>query len=425
MTMPDPDRPIPLPQAPSVRFAAETPRGGRVGLSGLFGDPEGGLAMPGPKGAYVHVPFCRHKCHYCDFYSFVDTQDRQEAFVERLDRELAEVATMLPAGTPPIETVFIGGGTPTMLRPTLLRRLLDSIRRHLPLEADERLEWTVEANPETVDREIADTLAAGGVNRASLGAQSFTPRLLAALERDHRIESVAAATAHLRDAGISNLNLDLIFAVPGSTLADWSHDLDEALALAPTHISAYGLTYEPNTPLAKRESRGEIEAVDDGLEAEMYEHSCERLGAAGFERYEISNWSRPGQACRHNLVYWRNESWLAFGPSASGHLGGLRYKIVPRLGEWLEDPRACPLSEWERLEASGTFGEALMLGLRLVEGLDAAWLEEGIARHDGDGVRRAAIEAALADGRLEAVGGRVRLTPRGTLLADTLLSELV
>jgi len=424
-----------------LALAVETPRGGRAGLAEVLAQVHAKVQAEAhaevrpnaadhageirPRGAYLHVPFCRHKCHYCDFYSFVDTQDRQEAFVERLDRELADVASMLPADTPPIETVFIGGGTPTMLRSPLLARLLASVRRHLPLVPDDRLEWTVEANPETVDREIADTLVAGGVNRASLGAQSFTPRLLAALERDHRIESVPEAMAQLRAAGISNLNLDLIFAVPGANLEEWRHDLEAALALEPSHLSAYGLTYEPNTPLAVKADRGEVEPVEQDLEAAMYELACERLAEAGFERYEISNWSRPGRACRHNLLYWRNESWLAFGPSASGHLDGLRFKVVPRLGEWLEDPRACPLAEWERLDASGTFGERLMLGLRLVEGVDGVWLEQGLERFDADGERGRAIERALDDGRLESVGGRVRLTDRGTLLANTLLAELV
>ncbi len=377
-----------------------------------------------PRGAYLHVPFCRHKCHYCDFYSFVDTQDRQEAFVERLERELVASSELLDPGTT-LSTVFIGGGTPTLLRPPLLARMLAAVRRSLPLAPEAQLEWTVEANPETVDREIADVLASGGVNRTSLGAQSFTPGSLAALERDHRIESVATAVGHLRAAGISNLNLDLIFGVPGSTLESWAFDLEQALALQPEHLSAYGLTYEPNTPLAVKESRGEIEAVEEELEAAMYEHTCMRLAEAGFDRYEISNWARPGRACRHNLLYWRNESWLAFGPSASGHLDGLRFKVVPRLGEWIDSEQPWPLAEWERLDASGTFGEELMLGLRLVEGIGAAWLEEGLGRFDEDGSRRRAIEAAIADRRLERVGDRVRLTPRGTLLANTLLAELV
>jgi len=381
------------------------------------------LSTSRPRAAYLHVPFCRHKCHYCDFYSFVDTQERAGAFVDRLEAELAAVGRQLPADLAPLEAVFIGGGTPTLLPPPLLRRVLAAVRRELPLATD--LEWTVEANPETVDAAIAETLAAGGVNRASLGAQSFSPQSLAALERDHRIESVGAAIDHLRAAGISNLNLDLIFAVPGSTLDAWRADLDAALALAPQHLSAYGLMYEPNTPLAVREARGEVVAIDEEIEAEMYTLACDRLAAAGFERYEVSNWALPGRACRHNLLYWRNASWLAFGPSASGHLNGVRFKVVPRLGDWLAWPGTPPLSEWERLDESGTFGEELMLGLRLAEGLDAAWLDRGLAAFDATGARRSAIAVALGDGRLEAIGGRIRLTHRGTLLANTLLAELV
>lgn len=410
------------PRLVRLPLASETAIGARCSLADVLRAP-----FPSPRGAYLHVPFCRHKCHYCDFYSLVEREgeDRQEAFVARLEEELAAVSERLEPGAVEIETVFIGGGTPTLLRVPLLRRMLRSVRRWLPLAPSGRLEWTVEANPETVDEEVAATLVEGGVNRVSLGAQSFTPRLLRALEREHPIESVGRALAALRGAGISNLNLDLIFAVPGSTLEDWRHDLDAALALAPTHLSAYGLTYEPNTPLAVRRDRGEVAAIEEDLEAAMYEAACGRLATAGYERYEISNWSRPGLACRHNLLYWRNASWLAFGPSASGHLAGLRFKVVPRLGEWLETSGTPALAEWEQLDASGTFGEELMLGLRLVEGIDAAWLESRLARHDDAGSRRRAIAAATADGRLEEVAGRVRLTPRGTLLANTVLEDLV
>ncbi len=381
------------------------------------------LARSMPQGAYLHVPFCRHKCHYCDFYSFVDTLDRQDAFVDRLEAELAAAAAGLSPSLRPLETIFIGGGTPTLLRPDRLARMLAAVRRHLPIAAD--AEWTVEANPETVDAAVAAALAAGGVNRASLGAQSFTPRLLAALERDHRIESVERAMGHLRAAGISNLNLDLIFAVAGSTLGDWIHDLEAALALSPRHLSAYGLTYEPNTPLAVKASRGEVVPIEQDLEAAMYEHACTRLAAAGFEHYEISNWSMPGAACRHNLLYWRNREWLAFGPSASGHLDGARFKVVPRLGDWLASQGPSPLSEVERIGDAGRFGEELMLGLRLAEGVGAAWLEERLGRLDPRGERRRAIDAAIADGRLERTGDAVRLTPRGRLLADGLLAEMI
>ena len=404
----------------SLPLAGESSIGSRTPLAEVAA---GSTARP--EGAYIHVPFCRHKCHYCDFYSFVDTQDRQEAFVARLEDELEHATDLGATVGSRLVTVFIGGGTPTLLRPPLLARMLAAVRRCLPLAPDADLEWTVEPNPETVDAEIAAVLAAGGVNRVSLGAQSFDPQSLRALERDHRIESVAAALGHLREAGITNLNLDLIFGIPGSTLESWRGDLEAALALEPEHLSAYGLTYEPNTPLATKEARGEIEAVEEDLEASMYEDACNRLAAAGFERYEISNWARPGRACLHNLLYWRNRSWLAFGPSASGHLDGLRFKVVPRLGEWLDSKDPWPLSEWERLDEHGAFGEELMLGLRLTEGVDTAWLEDRLARCDAGGERRRALESALADGRLEQIGTRLRLTQRGTLLANTLLADLV
>lgn len=381
------------------------------------------LLPPGPlraRAAYLHVPFCFHKCHYCDFYSIVDTADRQEAFVSRLIGDLERWAPRLEGR---LEAVFMGGGTPTLLRPPLLARLLEAVRDILPLESD--VEWTVEANPETVDEPIASVLAASGVTRVSIGCQSFNPRLLDALERHHDPSSVRTALERLRSAGLRAFNLDLIHGIPGSTLEDWAADLEAALALGPEHLSCYGLQYEPNTPMTRKLELGRLERIDDDLEAEMYEHTCERLAAAGYEHYEISNWARPGAACRHNLVYWRSGNWLAFGPSASGHLDGLRWKNVPRLGTWLEAGDGSPVVEVERPEDSVRVGECLMLELRLREGLDGARLQALLDRSDPGDRRRRALDRGLADGLLEPHRGGVRLTERGLLLADGLLSELV
>ncbi len=375
------------------------------------------------RGAYVHVPFCFHKCHYCDFYSFVETQGREGAFVDRLLVEAAAWADLVRAPAGDLETLFVGGGTPTLLAPPLLRRLLQGLREILPWRRD--AEWTVEANPETVTDEVAAVLAECGVNRVSVGCQSFEPALLAALERWHDPASVPAAVARLRAAGILNLNLDLIFAVPGASLRDWDRDLDQALGLEPTHCSCYGLTYEPNTPLARRHDAGEVEAVDEALEAEMYERTRERLGAAGFEHYEISNWARPGRRCLHNELYWTDADWLALGPSASGHAGPYRWKNAARLGDWLAHGPFSPLAHAERVSDSQRRGERFMLGLRRIEGLALDEVEAILSGDEATTAKRAAIDAALADGRLERRDGRLRFTPRGLLLADTVLAALV
>lgn len=372
------------------------------------------------RAAYLHVPFCFHKCHYCDFYSIVDTQDRQEVFVERMDQDLCTIGSRCQT---PLSAVFIGGGTPTLLRPELLSRLLESVSRHLPLAPE--CEWTVEANPETVDDVIADVLVKGGVNRVSVGCQSFQPSTLKMLERHHDPRNVSRAVDLVRAAGIESINLDLIMGVPGSLLSEWRDDLEQALALGPDHLSCYGLQYEPNTPLTRKLEMGHLERLDEDLEATMYEHTVARLRAEGFEHYEISNWARPGRACRHNLVYWKSENWLAFGPSASGHLEGTRFKVTPRLSEWLSASTSIPLVDVEHLDDLTRTGERLMLELRLVEGIQAAEVERLLEQFDPDGERRRAIVDGLRDGILHQEDGRMKLTHAGRLLADSLLSRLV
>ena len=370
--------------------------------------------------AYVHVPFCFHKCHYCDFYSIVDSRDRQEAFVEAMVDELRLIGSRVQGR---LRAVFIGGGTPTLLEPRHLGTLLKAIRTHLPLEKD--LEWTVEANPETVDEAIAGTLADGGVNRISIGCQSFRPHLLEALERHHDPDNVRRSVELLRSAGIEDFNLDLIHGIPGSTLAHWEQDLEDAIALGPRHLSCYGLQYEPNTPMTVKLELGRIQRVDEEVEAMMYEHTRSRLSELGFRHYEISNWAHPGSECRHNLVYWRSGNWLAFGPSASGHVDGMRWKNVPRLGDWLSEAADTPVVDLEQVETSRRVGEFLMLEFRLLEGLSRTRLDELLRASDPGGRRREAIMRALEEGILVDRDDRIRLSDRGMLLADSLLSELI
>ncbi|MFZ4721730.1 MAG: radical SAM family heme chaperone HemW [Phycisphaerales bacterium] len=372
------------------------------------------------RGAYLHVPFCRHKCHYCDFYSFVDGEGRQRAFVDRAKRELEAWS---PRVTAPLETLFMGGGTPTMLAPEELRELLGAVRSAFPWQAD--AEWTVEANPETVTPEIAAALVASGVSRVSMGAQSFQPRLLQALERTHDPASVGQAVAHLRAAGMGQVNLDLIYAVPGGTLDEWRDDLRRTLELAPDHVSCYGLMYESNTPLGQRHAKGHVQAVPEELEVAMHEAACEALGAAGFEHYEISNWSRPGKRCRHNELYWRNDDWLAVGPSASGHASGLRWRNVPRLGDWLASGPWSPVQDMERLDADGRVGEAFMMGLRLLDGMPESRVQELLASGTRATLRRLAIARHVEAGLLEWSGGTLRLNARGRMLASEVAMDLL
>ena len=378
------------------------------------------------EGLYVHVPFCLHKCHYCDFYSFVDAEGRQPAYASRLESELDFLGGFAVA---PLQAVFFGGGTPTLLDPPLLRRALGAVARRMPLAVG--AEWTVEANPETVDAEVAGVLASAGVNRVSLGAQSFDARHLKVLERSHDPARVGRAVRILREAGIGRISLDLIFGIPGQSPADWAADLDAALALGPDHLSCYALTYEPNTAMTARLRRGEFEPCDESAEADMLELAARRLADSGFARYEVSNWARirdgdsRAEECRHNLLYWRNRDWLAAGPSASGHARGTRWKNVPRLGDWLATEGPSPVVDVERGGPDQVAGERLMMGLRLVRGIPDPELEEILALGSRGPARAAVIEREVRAGRMARAEGSLRFTGHGMMTANETLAALV
>ncbi|MCW5764564.1 MAG: radical SAM family heme chaperone HemW [Phycisphaeraceae bacterium] len=393
------------------------------------------------RSLYVHTPFCVHKCHYCDFYSFVDQRDQQGAFVERLIEELRAQAPL--ASGAPLRTIFVGGGTPSLLREDVWRRLLSEMNGlfDLSLIRSGAGEFTVECNPESATAELLGVLRAGGVNRVSMGAQSFEARHLRTLERRHDPERVAEALDLAARAGVERRSIDLIYAVPGQTLAEWEADVRRALALGTTHLSCYNLTYEPNTAMTVRLKRGEFTPVDDDLEADMFELAGALLAERGLERYEVSNYAlggiRGGQACAHNLAYWRQESWLAAGPSASGHVwagpdrraGGHRWKNAPNLGAYLaqSDGGYAPVAEHEAPDRARAVRERIMTGVRLSEGLDAAEvMADAEAAEPGSGTRLAAAAAELeADGWLASASGRWRVTARGWLGADFVARKLM
>ena len=375
------------------------------------------------RGLYVHVPFCFHKCHYCDFYSLVETgreSGRMDAYLRAVTEELHALSD-LAAG--PLETVFIGGGTPTYLGAELLDSLLTVIRERFELADD--FEWTIEANPETLGHQVIEVLAASGVNRVSIGGQSFQPHLLEALQRQHDPRTVHECVRKLKDAGLDRLNIDLIFAIPGQSIGDLHADMEQLLQLDPGHLSIYGLTYEEGTPLHHRLRRGEINRLDDRLEAEMYELVLDTMADAGYRQYEISNFSTEGGMCRHNLLYWHAADVLAAGPGAAGHAGGVRWVNQPSLGRYVsrefESPHA-PISQVEQLDEDGRFGERLMLQLRLNEGIRMEVLESEPMYHSR---RRAVIRRHVDGGLLQIDDGVVRLSRRGLLMADTVTVDLL
>ena len=377
-------------------------------------------SLPGVRRVYLHVPFCFHKCRYCDFYSVVDTATRRAMFGNRLIEEIRAAAGYVRG---PLESTFVGGGTPTLLEAAVWEHLLRAIAVHLPLAGD--AEFTVEANPETVTVELASVLAAGGVNRISLGAQSFDRRHLATLQRQHEPDSVARSIEYCRNVGIENISLDLIFAIPSQSLDSWLNDLEQALALQPDHLSCYGLTYETGTPLMEAVEEGTVQPVEEEIEAQMYEAAIDRLAGAGFEHYEISNWSRPGRQCRHNLAYWRNDSYWPLGPAAAGHFAGLRWKNLPDLSEYLDGAPFPRIVEVEMPDDDRQGGERLMLGLRLIKGLPASQVDEILSLGRRGGERATAIDRYIDDGLLSRGQNRLQLTHRGLLLADTVLADLV
>jgi oxygen-independent coproporphyrinogen-3 oxidase len=308
-----------------------------------------------------------------------------------------------------------------------LQRLLTSLSDGFAAGRHSIREWTIEANPDTVTPIVADILAGSGVTRVSLGAQSFHAGSLKALERRHDPRNVQQAMERLRAVGIDDLSIDLIFAIPGQQrpLDIWKQDLEAALALSPTHLSCYGLTYEAGTPLRRRLDVGNVDRVPEEIEASMYEYTLERLEAAGFEQYEISNWSRPGHQCLHNLGYWRNANWWPLGPSASGHVNGRRWRNVPRLGPWLGGSGLSSIDSFEQLDADGRLGEVLMLGLRMNEGVHRRQVEASVAAPKRGAARQAEITRGLESGLLCWLDDRLTLTPRGLLLADGVMAALL
>jgi oxygen-independent coproporphyrinogen-3 oxidase len=371
-----------------------------------------------PRAAYIHVPFCAHHCGYCDFAVATGQDDRIDAYLDALAAELARL------GEPqPVESIFLGGGTPTHLSPKQLQRLLSDVHRWLRLSPGG--EFSVEANPGTLEHDKVAALADGGVNRVSLGVQSFQPPLLRVLERDHVPDDVPRAVEAVRRR-IPQLSLDLIFGAPGQTLAQWAEDLSRALAFAPDHVSTYGLTYEKGTPLWKQRERGLVQAQSEEAELVLYEHALDTLAAACFEHYEISNHARPGMRSRHNQVYWANHAYFGFGMGAARYLRGRRSVNTRDLAGYIRKALAGEPTEFqsEELGPEERARETLVMQLRRAEGIQRASFQEqtGFAL---DALAGDALTRHAALGFVEDDGGSVHLTRRGKCVADALVRDLL
>ncbi|MGY2128413.1 radical SAM family heme chaperone HemW [Blastococcus sp. SYSU DS0617] len=388
----------------------------------LPGSAREGLAGT-PFGLYVHVPFCATRCGYCDFNTYTSDElgpgaNRAEYAGTAID-ELRRAARVLGPDLPTVSTVFVGGGTPTLLPAADLAAVLAEVHRIFPVAAD--VEVTTEANPETVDLAYLSGLREAGFTRVSLGMQSAAEHVLAVLDRRHTPGRAVQAAHDARAAGFEHVNLDLIYGTPGETDADWAASLDAVLASPVDHVSAYALIVEDGTRLARRISRGELPMPDDDVLADRYEQADTTLRRAGFDWYEVSNWATSDAArCRHNELYWANANWWGVGPGAHSHVGGLRWWNVKHPAAYADRLARgeSPHADAEQLDDDDRALETIMLGLRLREGLPLDLLSETGRRRAADAVARGLLDEAAH------AGGRAVLTDPGRLLADALVRDL-
>ncbi len=395
-----------------------------------------------PTSLYLHIPFCRHRCGYCDFNTYAGLDNLIPAYTDALIAE-AEWLAAAAGERLPVHTIFLGGGTPSLLPLEGMQRLLQAL--HAAYDVAPEAEISLEANPGTLSPEYLAGLRAAGFNRISLGVQSASPHELLVLEREHDFSDVVNSVKWARQAGFENLNLDWIFGLPGQSLASWQRNLELAIGLAPEHLSLYALSIEHGTPFKELDTRGLLALPDGDAAAEMYELADSMLGGAGFVQYEISNWAKPGAdgqplACRHNLQYWRNLPYAGLGAGAHGFLAGHRTAnvlapaaYIKRMREAVQAggptaaqlPRTPATASAEPVDAHREMGETMMMGLRLVrEGVSQA----GFAERFGSTLEQAygrSIRALQQRGLLETASGVLRLTQQGRLLGNQVFMEFV
>ncbi len=370
-----------------------------------------------PFGMYIHVPFCITRCGYCDFNTYTPAElggVNPDAWLAALRTELKLAAERLSG--PTVNTVFVGGGTPSLLGGARVASVLDMVREHFALAPD--AEITTEANPESAWPDFFDAIRAAGYTRVSLGMQSVSPRVLGVLDRIHTPNRSAASAREALAAGFEHVSLDLIYGTPGESDDDLLRSVDTAIDTGVDHVSAYALVVEEGTALARRVRRGELAAPDDDVLAHRYELVDARLSEAGMTWYEVSNWARPGGECRHNLGYWDGGQWWGAGPGAHGYVGATRWWNIKHPNAYAEmlAEAALPVAGFERLDADALHTEDVLLKTRLRQGLPRDVLSPG---------ERERAEGAVADGLLVSDAERFVLTPRGRLLADAVVRTLL
>ncbi len=369
-----------------------------------------------PRSAYIHVPFCRHRCGYCNFTLVAGRDDLFAGYLQALSSELSQLQQPHE-----VDTLFFGGGTPTHLPPAELAKLLRLAREWFPPTSS--AEISIEANPLDLTRERCSVLADFGVNRISLGVQSFSDRKLNILERDHSAADIAAAVAAAKRVvgADGSVSLDLIFGAPDETESEWRIDLAQAMAFSPTHVSTYGLTFEKGTQFWNRQSKGELNSIPEERERNHYEIAIDQLTAAAFEHYEVSNFAKPGFRCRHNEAYWAAESYFAAGPGAAGYINGRREINHKSTTTWMRRVLAgqSPVAEFEELNDEDRAREQLVIGLRRMRGVVAEEFEQSTGMSI-DSLVGKELDSLIQQGLLEWSMPSLRLTREGLFVSDSI-----
>ena len=373
-------------------------------------------------GLYIHIPFCRQKCLYCDFPSWAGKESQMQAYVDALTKEITNRAKAYPGRK--VVSVFFGGGTPTTLSIPMLEQLMEAVFKNWDISED--AEITTEANPGTLDRKMADALKKMGFNRLSMGVQAWQNRLLKSLGRIHTIESFQENFRAVREAGFENVNIDLMFALPNQTMEDWQETVQNIVALYPEHISAYSLIIEEGTPFYDRYEKGELAPAEEELDREMYRWAVKYLADHGYEQYEISNFAKKGRQSRHNRIYWQAEEYLGMGLGSHSYMEGERFHNIYDLQEYIKaEGEVSTLKEdIEVISREDTLAEFMFLGLRLTEGVSFARFEERFGE-EMKNIYGSQIEKLVQDGLLTEDERGIRLTERGTDISNVVFEEFL
>lgn len=375
------------------------------------------------KGLYIHIPFCHQICHYCDFNKVFFKDQPVDAYVDSVGKELA-LWKQEGALNQPLETIFLGGGTPTSLTPAQLQKLLGYIHQYVPMA--DNLEWTSEANPDELTKEKMQVLFDGGVNRLSMGVQSFDEDLLKRLGRTHSNGDVERAVAEAKEVGFTNLSFDLMYGLPGQTMAQWEDTLEHAFGFNLPHFSAYSLIIEPKTVFYNLMTKGKLNTVTEDLEADMYEKLMAEMEKRGLKQYEISNFGRPGFESRHNLLYWDNAEYIGVGAGAHGYVNGIRYSNHGPLKKYMAplEEGVRPILNTHEVPVNEKMEEEMFLGLRKTAGVSISGFQEKF-QQSLEEVYGAILEKEVANQHLQIEDGRVKLTKQGRFVGNEVFEQFL